>query len=66
MNSTMAGYFNKLVIPLLNRNSAYLLNYIFRNDYQQGLLDKLEFLSIGEVVQKIVCISDVIAEQYWD
>lgn len=50
MNSTMAGYFNKLVIPLLNRNSAYLLNYIFRNDYQQGLLDKLEFLSIGEVV----------------
>ena len=56
LNSTLAGYFGKLVLSLLNRNSARLLEYLTTNSLTHHLAEKIYSRSISEIVTKILTL----------
>lgn len=56
INVTLAGYFSKLLITLINRNPQATLGYIFANSLQNQLLHHVNSKSISEILIKILVI----------
>ena len=63
INSTLAGYFGKLVQVLITRNPNIMLDYITANNIDALLAEKIYSRSISEIIIKILTLENQPADQ---
>ena len=66
LNHTLAGYFSKLVLSLLNKNASQIITYIDSHEYIPVLTEKICYKSISDIILKILLLEHIETGFYLD